>query len=86
MNKEERILLGELQKIFPQYIVRLEGVPDYDKDIIGVGIYGVEEDMVKNIQDAINHLEETMFPGKYLIPMVRSKSVTEKFYPEMMKK
>lgn len=70
---------------FKRFVVALEPIPS-EPELIGVAVYGVPKDEIAWVRQEIFDTEDSAFSGLGLglIPMVRSRETTEKYYPELL--
>jgi hypothetical protein len=78
-------ILSFFTRMFKEYAVRLEIIPD-EPDMIGIGVYGVANENVAAISDTICDSQE-LFPQDQtpeFIPLVRNLGTTRKYYPSLL--
>ena len=73
-------LLGQ----FPSYVLQFESAGE-DQYCLGVGVYGVECGRVRIVESSILDIDEWFCAGTpfVLIPLVRSREVTMRYYPHL---
>jgi hypothetical protein len=85
MNIEElkAYVRAMLNAAFPKVTIQFERVSD-DLFHIGVGVYGVEPNATKWVEDRILDIDEKLCTNTdfALTPLVRDEATTKKYYPE----
>jgi len=84
MNKRTALLLRLCERALGRYVVRIEPVPG-EPELTGIGVYGVEDASVAQVLDVLSSIEQTTFSSAEggIVPLLRSKEVTEKYYPDL---
>ena len=85
MNATHRVVTETLTSKLKNFVVRIEDVPDEPR-IIGVGVYGVDQEQVMIVAETVLDAEEQLFPdGEFaLLPLVRNQEVTARYYPQFL--
>ena len=84
IDKIKQSVLDAMSSRFPCYPIRFEDVGDETR-VIGVGVFSVPDEDFVTVQDYVFDLEASLqLPdGWELLPLVRGKEATARFYPHV---